>query len=292
VKDAGVARAEFFAGQVPEVVLSFDVTDKRTLGHYVIRRNSLGVRWSINLNPVHFARPLYHILSTLLHELAHAWQHEHGTPSKPPHHNKEFREKCEAFGVPTDEGGHDLGVRHGSPFEEYCRRHGVPSPGARKKMVGPAALRLAVNELQAEFAMNRRRACRVVGLAPATYYYRACRPEPVELREKLKTLAAECPRWGYRRLHVLLQREGLRVNHKLVFRVYRAEGSAVRRKKRKRMASALRVLRPPPTQARQHWTTWRYRTKPITDSGASRSPIPAEADHRFRSKPIAERAAR
>lgn len=123
-------RAEFFAGQVPEVVLSFDITDKRTLGHYVIRRNGLGVRWNINLNPVHFARPLFHILSTLLHELAHAWQHEHGTPSKPPHHNKEFREKCEAFGVPTDEGGHDLGVRHGSPFEEYCRRHGVAFPGA------------------------------------------------------------------------------------------------------------------------------------------------------------------
>jgi hypothetical protein len=41
---------------------------------------------------------------------------------------------CEAFGVPTDEGGHDLGVRHGSPFEEYCRRHEVafpPGPGAQ-----------------------------------------------------------------------------------------------------------------------------------------------------------------
>jgi hypothetical protein len=85
-------RAEFFAGQLPEVVLSFEVTDKRTLGHYVIRRNGLGVRRNINLNPVHFARPLYHILATLLHELAHAWQHEHGTPSKPLHHNREFRE--------------------------------------------------------------------------------------------------------------------------------------------------------------------------------------------------------
>ncbi len=123
-------RAEFFAGHLPEVVLSFDVTDKRTLGHYHLRRNGLGVRWAVNLNPVHFARPLYHIVATLLHELAHAWQHEHGTPSKPPHHNKEFREKCEGFGVPTDEGGHDLGVRHGSPFEEYCRRHGVAFPGA------------------------------------------------------------------------------------------------------------------------------------------------------------------
>ncbi len=121
-------RAEFFAGHIPEVVLSFDVTDKRTLGHYHLKRNGLGVRWAVNLNPVHFARPLFHILATLLHELAHAWQHEHGSPSKPPHHNKEFRTKCEAFGIPTDKGGHDLGVRCGSPFEEYCRRHDVAFP--------------------------------------------------------------------------------------------------------------------------------------------------------------------
>jgi hypothetical protein len=126
-------RAEFFAGQVPEVVLSFDVTDRRTLGHYTIRRNGLGVRWALNLNPIHLARPVFEVLATLLHELTHAWQHEHGTPSKPPHHNRELRDRCEAFGIPTDEGGHDLGVRHGTPFEDYCRRHGIgfpPAPGA------------------------------------------------------------------------------------------------------------------------------------------------------------------
>jgi hypothetical protein len=135
-------RVEFFEGQVPEVVLSFDVTDRRTLGHYHLKRNGLGVRWALNLNPVHLARPVYQVLATLLHELNHACQHEHGTPSKPPHHNKEFREKCEAFGVPTDEAGHDLGVRHGSPFEAYCRRHGVafpPAPGARPDAEGGAA---------------------------------------------------------------------------------------------------------------------------------------------------------
>lgn len=125
-------RAEFFAGNLPEVVLSFDVTDKRTLGHYHIRRNGLGVRWAINLNPIHFARPLYEVLSTLLHELAHAWQAGWGTPSKPPHHNREFRARCEAFGIPTDEGGHDLGVRSRSLFEAYCRRHGVPFPDAEE----------------------------------------------------------------------------------------------------------------------------------------------------------------
>ncbi len=121
-------------------------------------------------------------------------------------------------------------------------------------MVGPAALRLAADELRAVFAMKKRRACRIVGLAPATYYYRARRSEPVELREKLKVLAAQRPRWGYRRLHVLLKRDGHHVNHKLVFRLYRAEGLAVRRKKRKRMAAALRVVPSPPTRPRQQWT--------------------------------------
>ena len=102
--------------------------------------------------------------------------------------------------------------------------------------------------------MKKRRACRVVGLAPATYYYRARRPDPVELREKLKTFAAQRPRWGYRRLHVLLKRDGDVVNHKRVYRVYRAEGLAVRRKKRKRMAASLRVVPSPPTRPRQQWT--------------------------------------
>ncbi len=131
-------RAELFDGKVPEVVLSFDVTDRRTLGHYHLRRNGLGVRWALNLNPVHLARPVFEVLATLLHELAHAWQHEHGTPSKPPHHNREFRDRCEAFGVPTDEGGHDLGVRNGTPFEAYCRRHGVAFPADASQDCAPA----------------------------------------------------------------------------------------------------------------------------------------------------------
>ena len=121
-------RKELLGGAVPEVVLSFDLTDRRTLGHYHLRRNGLGVRWAVNLNPVHLARPLYQVLATLLHEMAHAWQHEHGTPSKPPHHNREFRDRCQALGIPTDEGGHDLGVRDGTPFEDYCSRHGVVFP--------------------------------------------------------------------------------------------------------------------------------------------------------------------
>jgi putative transposase len=62
------------------------------------------------------------------------------------------------------------------------------------------------------------------------------RPDDTELRRRLRSLATERPRFGYRRLHALLQREGHQVNHKRVHRVYREEGLVVRRRKRKRVA--------------------------------------------------------
>jgi putative transposase len=102
--------------------------------------------------------------------------------------------------------------------------------------------------------MKRRRACRVVGLAPSTFYYRSCRPERAEVRARLRVLAGQRPRRGYRRLHVLLGREGHRLNHKLVFRLDRSEGLAVRRRKRKRGTTSLRVVPPAPTAPRQQWT--------------------------------------
>ena len=129
-------RVELFAGQLPEVVLSFDVTNRRILGHYHLMRNGLGVRWAVNLNPVHLARPVHRVLATLLHELAHAWQHGWGTPAKPPHHNLELRTLCEELGIPTDRAGHDLGVRPGTPFEDYCRRHGVAFQGTPEEESG------------------------------------------------------------------------------------------------------------------------------------------------------------
>jgi predicted SprT family Zn-dependent metalloprotease len=121
-------RRAFFGGALPEVVLSFEVTNKKTLGHYHPKRNAMGVRWNVNLNPIHLGRPVYQVLAVLLHELAHAWQCEKGTSGKPPHHNREFVDTCERFGIPTNSQGHCLGVTNGSPFEAYCVAHGVPFP--------------------------------------------------------------------------------------------------------------------------------------------------------------------
>ena len=67
-------------------------------------------------------------------------------------------------------------------------------------------------------------------------------------------LASVHVRYGYRRLHALLRREGWQVNHKLVQRLYREEGLQVRTKSRKKQVSRPRSVRPEPTYPNQHWS--------------------------------------
>ena len=67
-------------------------------------------------------------------------------------------------------------------------------------------------------------------------------------------LAAQRRRFGYRRLAVLLRRAGQRINHKKVYRIYREEGLAVRRRKRKKLAAGVRIVLAPPTQPNQRWS--------------------------------------
>lgn len=95
-------------------------------------------------------------------------------------------------------------------------------------------MKAAVEHLKQDFAFSERRACGVLNLPVSTFRYRSLRSDS-ELREKLIRLAQEKPRFGYRRLHVLLEREGQRVNHKRVWRVYRAAGLSVKRKRRKQL---------------------------------------------------------
>jgi putative transposase len=99
-----------------------------------------------------------------------------------------------------------------------------------------------------------RRACELVSLAESTYRYRSRRTEPRGLRARLLELAAERPRFGYRRLHVLLVREGWAVNHKRIQRLYREERLMVRRKRRKRVASLPRKRREAPAEANERWS--------------------------------------
>ena len=118
-------------------------------------------------------------------------------------------------------------------------------------MVTPAAHREAAAHLQSAHGMSERRACRVLGVDRASVRYQATRPPDGELRERLKALAAERRRFGYRRLHVLLRREGHVVNRKRVQRLYREENLTVRRRGGRKRAMGTRRPIEVPLQADQ-----------------------------------------
>lgn len=102
--------------------------------------------------------------------------------------------------------------------------------------------------------MSERRACRVLAVWRSSWRYRRRRTEDPALRERLRELALQRRRFGYRRLQVLLRREGWAVNHKRIYRLYREEGLLVRRRKRKRAAGLARVPLATPQRANQGWS--------------------------------------
>jgi putative transposase len=107
-------------------------------------------------------------------------------------------------------------------------------------VVTPAAHREAAAHLQSAYEMSERRACRVLGVDRSSVRYEAAKPDDGALRERLKALAAERRRFGYRRLHVLLRREGHAVNRKRVQRLYREEKLTVRRRGGRKRAMGTR----------------------------------------------------
>ena len=105
--------------------------------------------------------------------------------------------------------------------------------------------------LRNQYAASQRRVCGLMGMAVASYRYRSQRSDE-PLRTKLVELAREKPRFGYRRLQVLLGRAGEHVNHKRVHRVYREAGLRIRRKKRKHCVREGKPLLAR-TSANQEW---------------------------------------
>lgn len=86
------------------------------------------------------------------------------------------------------------------------------------------------------------------------FRYRSIRREPEGFRARMLELAVERPRFGYPRLHILLRREGFRVNKKRTYRIYREEKLQVLRKRRKRVASAPREAKPVPDRPHKRWS--------------------------------------
>ncbi len=120
--------------------------------------------------------------------------------------------------------------------------------------MSPQARREAVGVLTAERGLGVTRACGLVGISRSLYGYRSCRAPAPELRSRIAELAAMKRRYGYRRIHVLLRREGWSVNHKRTYRLYREQGLMVRKRKRKRIGLADRLLMPAPSAPNQSWS--------------------------------------
>jgi HTH-like domain len=85
-----------------------------------------------------------------------------------------------------------------------------------------------VVKLMERYRLSQRHACELVGLDRSTMRYRCRRPEDTAIRERLRELAAERRRFGYRRLGWMLAREGHTINHKKLYRIYREEPSSRR----------------------------------------------------------------
>jgi len=103
-------------------------------------------------------------------------------------------------------------------------------------------------------AYSQRRACGLVGVAPKVFRHRTRRPDDGALRARLKALAAERRRFGYRRLHLMLKREGVSVNHKKLFRLYREERLVVRKRGGRKRALGTRTPMVIPQGPNQRWS--------------------------------------
>ncbi len=108
--------------------------------------------------------------------------------------------------------------------------------------------------MRGEYRRSERRACQLAGVGRSSCRYQARRRDDKELRQRLRELAGERRRFGYRRLTVMLRREGWPVNPKRVYRIYCEEGLAVRCRPRKRLKAVARTPLRLPTGANQVWT--------------------------------------
>jgi putative transposase len=120
--------------------------------------------------------------------------------------------------------------------------------------VKPRARCTLADWAQTTYRLSQRRAARLIPVRIGTLRYQSIRDRQDALRQRLRELAAVRVRFGYRRLTVLLKREGWRVNAKRIYRLYRDEGLTVRTKPRKRLASRARVPLPAPTRPNERWS--------------------------------------
>ncbi|MGY4601474.1 transposase InsO family protein [Bradyrhizobium sp. GM22.5] len=121
-------------------------------------------------------------------------------------------------------------------------------------MVTPAAKRKAVAHLVDSHGMSERPACKAIGCCRMTIRHRTTRADEAGVRQRMRAIALERRRFGYRRLHVLLKREGYLLNHKKLFRLYREERLAVRGRGGRKRAIGTRAPMMVPMAPNDRWS--------------------------------------
>ena len=108
--------------------------------------------------------------------------------------------------------------------------------------------------MRAGWKVSVRRACRVLRFDAKSYRYRSRRPGQAALEDRIRTICQTRVRYGYRRVHVLLRREGWVINEKRTRRVYNEIGMQLRNKTpKRRVKAALRADRTPPSRSNEVW---------------------------------------
>jgi transposase InsO family protein len=102
-------------------------------------------------------------------------------------------------------------------------------------------------------SLSQRRACGLIGITRRAFRRAPGADRNRLLRQRLRELAEERRRWGCPMLYLMLRREGWRANHKRVERLYREEGLSLRRRRRRKRLSHLRVMRARPVAPNQTW---------------------------------------
>lgn len=134
-----------------------------------------------------------------------------------------------------------------------ARQYHVEGSGL-KKMVTPGANREAVAHAREHHGVSERRACALVGVSRRVVRYEPSRPDDGALRQRLRELAAERRRFGYRRPGYLLAREGIAPNQTKLLRIYHEEGLRVRRRGGRKRALGTRRPMVLPDATNQRWS--------------------------------------
>ncbi len=121
-------------------------------------------------------------------------------------------------------------------------------------MVTPGAKRAVAAHLCEAHGVSQRRACTTLAIDRSTVRYVSRRDDDAVLREKIRNIAAERRRFGYRRVHILLQRDGICINHKKLRRLYAEEKLQVKRRGGRKRALGTRRPMAVPDQANQRWS--------------------------------------